>query len=70
MSVEIGQPAPPFELNRQALDQATAIAMLLGCKIVGEIHITRKQYLDGSIPTGFQRTTIIGVDGAIPFPGI
>jgi len=59
--------APPFELNRQALDQATAIAMLLGCKIVGEIHITRKQYLDGSIPTGFQRTTIVGVDGVIPF---
>jgi glutamyl-tRNA(Gln) amidotransferase subunit E len=59
--------APPFELNREALDQATAIAMLLGCKIVGEIHITRKQYLDGSIPTGFQRTTIVGVDGVIPF---
>ncbi|MCI0515847.1 hypothetical protein L0128_21755, partial [candidate division KSB1 bacterium] len=24
-------------------------------------------YLDGSIPTGFQRTTIVGVDGQIPF---
>jgi len=59
--------APPFELNPDALDQATAIAMLLECKIVGEIHIARKQYLDGSIPTGFQRTTIVGVDGAIPF---
>jgi glutamyl-tRNA(Gln) amidotransferase subunit E len=34
--------------------------------IVGEVHITRKQYLDGSIPTGFQRTAIIGVEGEIP----
>jgi glutamyl-tRNA(Gln) amidotransferase subunit E len=32
---------------------------------VGEVHITRKQYLDGSIPTGFQRTGIIGVEGEI-----
>ncbi|MGE5424535.1 MAG: hypothetical protein ACM3N9_04175, partial [Syntrophothermus sp.] len=29
-------------------------------------HITRKQSLDGSIPTGFQRTAIIGVEGEIP----
>jgi glutamyl-tRNA(Gln) amidotransferase subunit E len=61
--------APPFELDPEAQDKATAIAMMLGCKIVGELHITRKQYLDGSIPTGFQRTTIVGVDGAIPYRG-
>jgi glutamyl-tRNA(Gln) amidotransferase subunit E len=29
------------------------------------VHITRKQYLDGSIPTGFQRTAIIGIEGEI-----
>jgi len=29
------------------------------------VHITRKQYLDGSIPTGFQRTAIISVEGEI-----
>jgi glutamyl-tRNA(Gln) amidotransferase subunit E len=34
---------------------------------VDEVHITRKQYLDGSIPTGFQRTAIIGVNGWIPY---
>ncbi len=59
--------APPFELNDQALDRSIAITMLLGCNLVGEVHITRKQYLDGSIPTGFQRTAIIGTDGDIPF---
>jgi glutamyl-tRNA(Gln) amidotransferase subunit E len=59
--------APPFEINDQALDRSIAITMMLGCNVVGEVHITRKQYLDGSIPTGFQRTAIIGTDGDIPF---
>jgi len=57
---------PPFPLNRQALKQAMKIALLLKMKIVGELHITRKQYLDGSIPTGFQRTTILGIEGEFP----
>jgi len=61
--------APPFEIDDQALDRALAITMLLGCNVVGEVHITRKQYLDGSIPTGFQRTAIVGTDGDIPFAG-
>ena len=60
---------PPFELNEDALDIALEVTMLLGCKLVSELHIARKQYLDGSIPTGFQRTTILGVDGSIPFDG-
>jgi len=58
---------PPFEINQQALDIALQIGMLMNYKMVGEIHIARKQYLDGSIPTGFQRTTIVGVDGWIPY---
>jgi len=57
---------PPFAMNREALDIATEIALLLGTQIVGELHITRKQYLDGSIPTGFQRTAIVGIHGKIP----
>ena len=58
---------PPFQLNKQALDIALEISLLLNCSIVDEIHISRKQYLDGSIPTGFQRTGIIGVDGWVPY---
>ncbi len=60
---------PPFELNQQALDIALEVTMLLNCNLVSEVHIARKQYLDGSIPTGFQRTTILGVDGWIPYKG-
>jgi glutamyl-tRNA(Gln) amidotransferase subunit E len=58
---------PPFMINEQALDIALGIAMLYRCVMVDELHIARKQYLDGSIPTGFQRTTIVGVDGKIAY---
>ncbi|MCX6230968.1 MAG: Glu-tRNA(Gln) amidotransferase subunit GatE [Bacteroidetes bacterium] len=57
---------PPFLLNREALGIAIEISMLSKLSLVGEVHITRKQYLDGSIPAGFQRTAIIGVEGEIP----
>ncbi len=57
---------PPFPINREAIDYAVQIALQLKLNIVGELHITRKQYLDGSIPTGFQRTAIIGIEGVIP----
>jgi glutamyl-tRNA(Gln) amidotransferase subunit E len=56
---------PPFPLNREALEIALEIALLCRLNIVGEVHIIRKQYLDGSIPTGFQRTAILGVEGEI-----
>ncbi len=60
---------PPFLMNEEALQQALEIAVYLKTNIVGELHITRKQYLDGSIPTGFQRTGIIGIEGEISLSG-
>ncbi len=58
---------PPFFMDDEALDIAIEIALLLKLNMVDELHIARKQYLDGSIPTGFQRTTIVGVEGWIPY---
>jgi len=60
---------PPFLVNQDAVDLAMRVALHFNCRIVDELHVVRKQYLDGSIPTGFQRTMIIGVDGSIPFRG-
>lgn len=60
---------PPFEINEEALDIALGIGIMYGCDLVDELHIARKQYLDGSIPTGFQRTAIFSLDGKIPFRG-
>lgn len=58
---------PPFLVNQQGLDIAIEICLLLNLNLVDEMHIARKQYLDGSIPTGFQRTAIVGVEGFILF---
>jgi len=60
---------PPFPINQQALEIALKLGLLLKCAIVNELHVSRKQYLDGSIPTGFQRTAIVGVDGWVPYKG-
>lgn len=56
---------PPFPINREALQKALEITHLCNFDVVGEVHITRKQYLDGSIPAGFQRTAILGVNGSL-----
>ncbi|MBI4946027.1 MAG: Glu-tRNA(Gln) amidotransferase subunit GatE [Bacteroidetes bacterium] len=56
---------PPFPIDPVALNIALEVSVLNKMNIVGEVHITRKQYLDGSIPGGFQRTAIIGVGGKI-----
>jgi len=59
---------PPFPINREALEIALEISLLSKLNVVGEVHITRKQYLDGSIPAGFQRTAILGVEGELELP--
>jgi glutamyl-tRNA(Gln) amidotransferase subunit E len=58
---------PPFEIDQEAIRIAIELAMLCDLNLVSELHVMRKQYLDGSIPTGFQRTAMIGLTGVIPF---
>jgi glutamyl-tRNA(Gln) amidotransferase subunit E len=58
---------PPFEVDDDAIRIAVEIAMLCDLNLVSELHVMRKQYLDGSIPTGFQRTAMVGLTGVIPF---
>ncbi|MCU0799904.1 MAG: Glu-tRNA(Gln) amidotransferase subunit GatE [Candidatus Thermoplasmatota archaeon] len=60
---------PPFELDPKALEISMVIARAMGCALVDEVHVSRKQYLDGSIPTGFQRTAIISLGGKVPWKG-
>ena len=60
---------PPFLVNQQAIDVALELCLTMNMDIIDEVHIARKQYLDGSIPTGFQRTAIVGVNGWLPFKG-
>ncbi|RPI27917.1 MAG: Glu-tRNA(Gln) amidotransferase subunit GatE [Acidobacteria bacterium] len=58
---------PPFPVNQEAIDIAMELCLTMNMDIIDEVHIARKQYLDGSIPTGFQRTAIVGVNGWLPF---
>ena len=58
---------PPFPIDGEAVEIALAIAQLFALNLVAELHVMRKQYLDGSIPTGFQRTAMVGLTGRIPF---
>jgi glutamyl-tRNA(Gln) amidotransferase subunit E len=60
---------PPFLVNQDAIDVAIALCLTMQMDIIDEVHVARKQYLDGSIPTGFQRTAIVGVNGWLPFRG-
>jgi len=56
---------PPFSCNEEARRIALEIALLLNANIIEEMHVSRKNYLDGSVPCGFQRTMILGTDGYI-----
>ncbi|MHA1411286.1 MAG: GAD domain-containing protein, partial [Promethearchaeota archaeon] len=56
---------PPFECNDEAREIAIIIALLLNANIIEEMHVCRKNYLDGSVPCGFQRTMILAKDGHI-----
>jgi len=56
---------PPFFCNDEARKIALQIALLLNTNIIEEMHVCRKNYLDGSVPCGFQRTMILGTDGYI-----
>ena len=58
---------PPFEIDEEAVRIAIRVARLFDLSLVSELHVMRKQYLDGSIPTGFQRTAMVGLGGMIPF---
>ncbi|MFX1236573.1 MAG: Glu-tRNA(Gln) amidotransferase subunit GatE [Promethearchaeota archaeon] len=56
---------PPFSCSNEARRIALEIALLLNSNIIEEMHVCRKNYLDGSVPCGFQRTMILAKDGYI-----
>lgn len=61
---------PPFEIDMQAVYAGYELAHWLNFNaMVDEVIVARKQYLDGSITTGFQRTMIIARDGYIVVDG-
>ena len=52
-----GQPgSKPMLPNRSAVDKAIEIALILGCKISGNLLFQRKHYSWPDMPTGYQKT--------------
>ncbi len=60
---------PPHGMNREALSIALSIAESLHMTLPQEIQPMRKQVVDGSNPSGFQRTTKIGMNGSLEANG-
>jgi glutamyl-tRNA(Gln) amidotransferase subunit E len=61
---------PPFPPDADAIREGFILAHYFNCSALAEeIVVNRKQYLDGSITTGFQRTFITGRDGWVPVFG-
>ncbi len=56
---------PPHDLNREAIQIALTIALMLKSRPVDEIHVMRKIVIDGSNTTGFQRTALIATGGEV-----
>ncbi|UCE95828.1 MAG: Glu-tRNA(Gln) amidotransferase subunit GatE [Candidatus Bathyarchaeota archaeon] len=56
---------PPHDLNREALETALIISLMLGANPLDEIHVMRKTVIDGSNTTGFQRTCCVAFNGGI-----
>ena len=56
---------PPHDLNREAVEIALTVALMMGAKPVDEIHVMRKTVIDGSNTTGFQRTCVIALGGSV-----
>jgi len=54
---------PPHPMNREALDVGLTMSAMLNCEIPDEVHVMRKTVVDGSNTTGFQRTSIVGLNG-------
>jgi glutamyl-tRNA(Gln) amidotransferase subunit E len=54
---------PPHEPNNEAIEITLQIVGLLKANPVDELTFMRKIVLDGSNPSGFQRTGLIGYDG-------
>lgn len=60
---------PPHPLNQEALEVALTVSLLLNAHPLDEIHVMRKVVIDGSNTTGFQRTSVVALNGKLVVDG-
>ncbi len=56
---------PPHPMNMEAIEVVLTASLMMNMKPIDEVHVMRKTVIDGSNTTGFQRTSIIALDGWI-----
>jgi len=56
---------PPHPLSKEAVEVVLMVSLMMNAQPVDEVHVMRKTVIDGSNTTGFQRTSIIALDGWI-----
>jgi glutamyl-tRNA(Gln) amidotransferase subunit E len=60
---------PPAPLNEEALETCLVIAKMFSMTAVPQVHVMRKLVIDGSNTSGFQRTALVAMNGALPNGG-
>jgi glutamyl-tRNA(Gln) amidotransferase subunit E len=60
---------PPAPMNDEALSLCLTIAKMFFMIPVPQVHTMRKLVIDGSNTSGFQRTALVAVNGALPRGG-
>lgn len=56
---------PPHPMNKDALQVVLQVSHMMEADIVDEVQVMRKNVVDGSNTTGFQRTSLVAQDGKI-----
>lgn len=56
---------PPHDVNADAMETALIFSELVNANIIDEVQFMRKIVVDGSNTSGFQRTSLVAVDGHI-----
>jgi glutamyl-tRNA(Gln) amidotransferase subunit E len=61
---------PPAPLNDEALSVCLTVAKMFDMTPVRQVHTMRKLVIDGSNTSGFQRTALVALNGALPNGGV
>lgn len=56
---------PPHAVNADAMETSLIFSELIGASVIDEIQFMRKIVVDGSNTSGFQRTSLVAVDGSV-----
>ena len=59
---------PPAPISPDAMKSVLVFCSLLGSNVVDRVHVMRKNVIDGSNTSGFQRTAVVGLGGSISTP--